>query len=170
MSDAFVDACTENQHPDAGVSSSVLSAADAFIAEVEPTPVTAKYKLGLVIVAAGMVLLMAVYLVLILMVSYGVYYHLAQYSFLLKATRGSLVTLGAYFGPAFGGLILVFFMVKPFFAGRPPEPDRYTLTAESDPVLFAFIARICKLVKAPLPSRVDVDCQVNASAGFRRGW
>ncbi len=61
-------------------------------------------------------------------------------------------------------------MVKPFFASRPPEPDRYTLMAESDPALFAFIGRICKLVKAPLPSRVDVDRQVNASASFRRGW
>src|SRR5881394_93608 len=170
MSSAFVDACTENQHPAANVSGSVPSAAEASIAEIEPTPVTTKYKLGLVIVAAGMVLLMAAYLVLVLIVSYGVYYHLAQHSFLLKANGGNLVTLGAYLGPAIGGVILVFFMVKPFFAGRPPEPDRYTLMAESDPVLFAFIARICKLVRAPLPSRVDVDCQVNASASFRRGW
>src|SRR5207244_2862258 len=28
---------------------------------------------------------------------------------------------------------------------------------------------ICKLVRAPLPSRVDVDCQINASASLRRG-
>ncbi len=32
-----------------------------------------------------------------------------------------------------------------------------------------FIDRLCDAVHAPRPRRIDVDCQVNASAGFRRG-
>src|SRR4029450_10901664 len=52
---------------------------------------------------------------------------------------------------------------------KPDEPAKYSLTPQSDPVLFAFIARVCEQVKAPLPSRVDVDCRINASAHFRRG-
>src|SRR6185295_4479066 len=54
-------------------------------------------------------------------------------------------------------------------AARPKEPAKYSLTVQSDPTLFAFISRICELVNAPVPSRVDVDCQINASASFRRG-
>ena len=38
------------------------------------------------------------------------------------------------------------------------------------PLLFALIGRICQTVGAPIPSRVDVDCEVNASASFRSGF
>ena len=34
--------------------------------------------------------------------------------------------------------------------------------------MFEFVDRICQAVGAP-PARIDIDCQVNAAAGFRRG-
>src|SRR5918996_5404064 len=82
MSDVVAEVRTENQPADAAALGSEPSVTEAFIAGIEPTPVTAKYKLGLVTVAMGMALLMAVYLVLILAGSYGVYYHLAHHSLL----------------------------------------------------------------------------------------
>src|SRR5699024_4661377 len=38
------------------------------------------------------------------------------------------------------------------------------------PQLFALIGWICRSLNAPIPSRIDVDCELNASAGFRGGW
>ena len=152
------------------MSGSLSSSAGVFTGEIEATPLTGKYKLGLVLVAFGMVLLLAAYVGLIALVSCGVYYQFTHLSQILNGTNPNSGSFLTCVGLPFSGIILVFFMVKPFFAGRAPEPDRYTLTPKSDPELFNLIANICALVKAPSPSRVDVDCQVNASVRFRRGW
>ncbi|MEO8429753.1 MAG: M48 family metallopeptidase [Verrucomicrobiota bacterium] len=60
-------------------------------------------------------------------------------------------------------------MVKPFFAAKARTPEPITLDPAKEPLLFAFVQKICGLVGAPVPCRIDVDCQVNASAGLRRG-
>jgi Zn-dependent protease with chaperone function len=141
---------------------------DGFIGAFEPTTTSLGYRLGLVAVCLGMGLLLAAYLGIIVFAAYGVYYHLTAHSAMVSA-GGNSTTVFVYLWPAAAGTVLVFFMVKPILAGRPEQPPKYSLTAESDPVLFAFIRRICDLVRAPLPTRVDVDCQINASASFRRG-
>ena len=38
-----------------------------------------------------------------------------------------------------------------------------------EPALYAFIASICDLVGAPMPQRIDLVCDLNAAASFRRG-
>jgi Zn-dependent protease with chaperone function len=40
------------------------------------------------------------------------------------------------------------------------------LAPDDQPALFEFIRAICHQVGAPFPKRIQVDCQVNASAGF----
>jgi Zn-dependent protease with chaperone function len=141
----------------------------AFTGGIEPTKVSFAYRVGLAMVALGMVLLSVVYFGIILLTAYGVYYHWQHDSALVKVTGANWVTVGLYLTPVFAGVVMVFFMIKPYFAAKPEEPPKYSLTPQSDPVLFALIWRICELVRAPRPSRVDVDCQINASAGFRRG-
>jgi hypothetical protein len=74
-----------------------------------------------------------------------------------------------YAAPLIAGPIAVFFMFKPLLA-RPSRQERYrALRRESEPLLFSFIDRICDEVGAPRPKRIDVDCSVNAGAGFGRG-
>jgi hypothetical protein len=141
----------------------------SFKGGIEPTKVSMGYTIGMAVVAVGMLLLSGAYIGLIGLAGYGSWYHLAHNGFLFAGSGGNLFKLIAYVGPAVAGGTLIFFMIKPFFTSRGREPARYSLTRESDPALFAFIAKICETVKAPLPSRVDVDCQVNASASFRRG-
>jgi len=157
-------AVTEN----ASNSAPSTAAVPGFAGRFEPTRVSVAYKVGLVLVALGMALLLAVYVGLIVFAALGVYYHLKGHSYLIEHST-SYVTVLAYLWPAAAGAVLVFFMIKPIFAGKPEQPPKYSLTAESDPTLFAFIAKICELVKATLPGRVDVDCDINASASFRRG-
>jgi Zn-dependent protease with chaperone function len=144
------------------------ASAGEFNGTFEPTPICFGYRIGLVAVCIGMALLLAVYIGIIAVAAYGVYYHLTAHSAVVSSSDNS-TTLLIYLWPAFAGAVLVFFMIKPILAGRPEQPPKYSLTPESDPALFALISRICESVRAPLPSRVDVDCQINASASFRRG-
>jgi hypothetical protein len=66
-------------------------------------------------------------------------------------------------------LILLLFMVKPIFARRPKPPEPTSLDPAQEPTLFAFVEHLCAAVGAARPRRIDVDMQVNASAGFCRG-
>jgi Zn-dependent protease with chaperone function len=121
---------------------------------IEPSSMTLKYGLGLVLVALVMVLLAVAYISMIALLVYGVVYQFRHHHYLI----------------GMGGSVLAFFLVKPLLARRLPEPNRFSLTAKSDPELFQLIARISELVGVPFPSRVDVDCVPNATASYRDGW
>lgn len=139
----------------------------AFDGTLVPNRTGVLYRAGLALVTFAMVLLPIIYLALIGLTAWGVYYHLAHNTWILS--KGSLFLSISYATPAVAGFILVFFMIKPFFAARERAPEPVTLDPEKEALLFAFVRKICDLVGAPMPSRVDVDCEVNASAGLRRG-
>lgn len=143
----------------------------AFRGAIVPTRTGPLYHAGLAIVAFAMVLLPIIYLTLIGLAGLAVFYHLKHDTWILEGAsgRGSVFQMIVYLGPAVAGVILIFFMIKPFFAARAKAPDPVTLDPEHEPLLFAFVKKICDLVGAPTPGRVDVDCQVNASASLRRG-
>ena len=75
-----------------------------------------------------------------------------------------------YCTPIVAGATAVLFMIKPLFAPRPKEAPRYSLDPATEPRLFQFVERLCRTVRAPIPRRIDLDTQVNASASFRRGF
>ena len=157
-------------------SASAISAAEivgAFDGTVPRTPVSFFYQVGLFFVAIVMVLLPLIYIAMILAAGWGVYAYATHFSFFLKpghiGGRGYILQLMLYFGPLFVGAVLLFFMVKPLFARSAPRAEPLALNPAVERTLFAFIAKICNVVGAPMPNRIDLDCQLNASAGFRRG-
>jgi Zn-dependent protease with chaperone function len=131
------------------------------------------YQMGLLIVTGAMVMLPVLYAALIGVVGWGVWHYAVHYRFLLANMHGGfrlfMLKILLYAGPVFAGMLVVLFMIKPFFARRAPASQPLALNPELESNLFAFIARICQIVGAPMPRRVDLDCQFNASAGFRRG-
>jgi Zn-dependent protease with chaperone function len=145
----------------------------AFSAPVARTRVSFFYQLGLMLVSVMMVLLPLVYLAMIAAAGWGVYYYATHFTFLLSSTRGGgrlyILKLLVYLTPLLIGCVLVFFMIKPLFARRPRHAQPLALNPGVEQTLFAFIAQICDSVGAPMPRRIDLDCQLNASAGFRRG-
>ncbi len=143
----------------------------AFSAPVARTRVSFFYQLGLMLVSVMMVLLPLVYLAMIVAAGWGVYYYATHFTFLLHSARGRawFVMLLAYLTPLFVGCVLVFFMIKPLFARRPRHAQPLAMNPGVEQTLFAFIAQICDAVGAPMPKRIDLDCQINAAAGFRRG-
>jgi Zn-dependent protease with chaperone function len=146
---------------------------NAFQGGVARTPVSIFYQLGLVLVTVVMVVLPLIYLAMILAAGWGVYYYAIHAKFLLASTTGGgrvyLLKLFAYLTPLFIGCILVLFMVKPLFARRSKRMPPLELNPGADSTLFAFIGKICDAVGAPMPKRIDLDCELNASASFRRG-
>jgi Zn-dependent protease with chaperone function len=143
-----------------------------FSGPVTRTRVSVFYQLGLCVVALAMVLLPVLYVGLIGLAAWGVYLWTTHFAFMLSTGRSARVMIlmvMLYITPLFAGIVLVFFMIKPLFARRPRSAQPLALNPASEPVLFAFIAKICDTVGAPFPMRIDLDCQLNASASFRRG-
>jgi Zn-dependent protease with chaperone function len=144
----------------------------AFGGPVARTRVSPFYQVGLVLVTVMMILLPLAYLTLIAAAAYGTYAYAKHFTFLLHPTHGGRLYIGRlllYFAPLFGGAVLIFFMIKPLFARRPPRAQPLAMNPALEPVLYAFIARICDLVGAPMPRRIDLVCDLNAAASFRRG-
>lgn len=137
-----------------------------------PVRVPMLYRLGLLLVAAAMVLLPVLYLALIVGLGWLVYLHAVHSVVILDGSGGGramLLRLTIYMAPLVAGVVAVLFMLKPILARpeRPPSPLR--VTRERQPLVFSFVERLTAAVGAPMPRDIRVDCEVNASASFRRG-
>lgn len=144
----------------------------AFAGPLAPVKVGLLYRVGLLLVAVATVILPLVYLGLIAGVAYAVYLHAVNDAGILDATTGrrAVGSLIIYLAPIAMGATVVLFMLKPFFAPREARHERRELTPEEGPLLWAFVTELCRTIGAPVPRRIDLDMEVNASAGFRRGF
>jgi Zn-dependent protease with chaperone function len=152
---------------------SILSGFEGAIA---PPKTSFFYQCGLVLVAITMVLLVLCYVAIVVAVAALVYYH-AVYDWNpimgfgdVRVGRGLIIKFLIYVSPLLAGIAVVFFMFKPILARRAPQAQPLALNPAYEPLLYAFIEKICEIVGAPSPKRIDMDCQLNAAAGFRRGF
>ena len=141
---------------------------EAFRESVAPVPLKPAYSMGLLLVALATVLLPVLYVVLIVLVAYGVFYY-AVHSVRILGGGAILYRLLLYVGPLLAGGILILFMIKPLFARPLRRLEPIVLQAAGQPLLFAFVELVRRAVRAPAPAQVAVDANVNASAAFRRG-
>src|SRR5215469_15938541 len=152
---------------------SILS---AFQGPITRPKTSVLYHAGLLFVAGTMLLLPLVYIAMIGTVAYAVYYHAVHnWHPIMDAgdyNTGHILIFKflIYFTPLAAGSIVVFFMFKPILAGRPKGAQPLALNPASERLLYAFIEKVCDTVGAPSPKRIDLDCRLNASAGFRRGF
>jgi hypothetical protein len=160
--------------PGAAKSRGPLTQQELFAAFREPFPKSRPsfgYRIGILITALTMIVLPLIYLAFIALIGFGVYYHAVHNTAILNmgTGRARVFAVLLYGAPLVAGPIAVFFMFKPLLA-RPSRIERSrSLTRQSEPLLFGFVDRICDDVGAARPNRIDVDCDVNASASFRRG-
>lgn len=141
----------------------------AFRGEIRPVRPTLLYRFWISIVAAVMLLLPLIYLGLIAAVSFAVYLHLTRNAAIFQHVRNVKAALLLYLGPLLAGVTVVGFMLKPLFARPAKRPRTKVLDPTKEPLLFAFVDGVCTSVGAPKPSRIEVDCEVNASASFGGG-
>lgn len=143
----------------------------AFQGTIDPIRVSLTYRAGIALVSLVMVMLPLIYLAIIGLTMYAVYWHATHNIGMLVfvSGQGALVMLVAYLAPIVVGGLVVLFMVKPLFARAADDRSPVTLSREQEPLVFAFVDRICAAVGAPVPNEIAIDSQVNASASFRRG-
>lgn len=155
------------QSPPAAVALSSGASPLAVAGTIEPTRLSWLYRAGLFVVAIAMLLLPLLYLSVVAGAASVVWWHLTANRWLLSDV--SQWRLLGYAAPAVIGVALVFFMVKPLLARPANRRDPLPILPDEEPGLFDFIEQICRQVRAPVPRRVQMDCQVNASAGFLPG-
>jgi hypothetical protein len=137
---------------------------------IKPVALPASYRLGLVGCAGGLVLLQAIYLAMVGLIATLTIGYLFLIPGLLTTFHVNFVTVVLILGPPVAGAIATFFLFKPLLS-RSPKPDEpLELRREDAETLFAFVDGICAAIGALPPKRINVDLQVNASAGLRRGW
>jgi Zn-dependent protease with chaperone function len=129
------------------------------------------YQFGLILVTLVMLILPVIYVGMIVAAAWGVYFYATHFTFLrgFGGPRIWILKAVIYVGPILAGVVLIFFMIKPLFARRAARAQPLAMNPSYEPTLYAFIAKICDLVGAPMPQRIDLDCQINAAASFRRG-
>lgn len=145
---------------------------ESFQGSIERVPLRLGYRLGVLFILLFMLLLPVCYVVLIGLVCALLGWHAVHDTALLQVRGGGriwLLALVVYLAPLVAGGILVLFMIKPLFARPAKRSKPRSLDRNQESFLFAFVDRVCLAVGAPRPKRIDVDCDVNASASFRRG-
>ncbi|WP_455366181.1 M48 family metalloprotease [Kaarinaea lacus] len=165
-----------NQYPSkqaisAGDTQKPLKLADidkAFTGTIPRVELPNSYKAGIVAVGITMVLLPLIYIGIIAMMGYGVLSH-AVSNVSWMQSLGYKFGLVAYVTPIIVGLTVILFMIKPLFARPAAAATTIKLDSLKEPIFFHFVNKIALAVGAPRPKQIEVDCQVNASASFRKG-
>jgi Zn-dependent protease with chaperone function len=135
---------------------------------VAPHAVSGWYRVALVAVVIGLILLPLVYVALILGVAWATYWYAFAGPALLEHLSGLWAAV-VYVGPLIIGPMLVLFMVRPLFSRSSPADQARRIEASAQPELFELIEGICQSFNVPTPRSVYVDCQTNASASLRGG-
>lgn len=139
----------------------------SFRGRIEPVHVTPLYLLAMAGVTLMMLLIPLIYAAIIGAAGYGLYYHATENLDILEG--GGSGRLLIYLTPIVVGGVLVVFMLKPFLLFRGEKRVTIALDPQQEKRLFAFVHCICDAVGARYPSRIEMDNEVNASAGFYRG-
>lgn len=137
--------------------------------EIKPVRKPFLYQAGLFFVALAMVALPAIYVGLTAAAAYGVYYFAIHGTVILQG-GGSRFRLLAYVTPLAVGSAIVVFMIKPLFASRVQTRSPQALDPVREAKLFAYVARLCRIVRTSPPKEICIDLDVNASASFRQGF
>ena len=125
------------------------------------------YQRALLGAAAALVGVVVVYIGFVLgLIAFTAWHATAHPDWMQRGFAGSLL----YVSPILMGALITLFLIKPLFARQIPPPPSRPINHEEHPRLFQFIGAICREVGSQPPSRVEIDCAINASVRFREGW
>lgn len=128
----------------------------------------ARYNLGTTIVAAAMILLPMLYVGLLAALAWLIATHAVRGLAIFDHGMGRL-QLTFYLGPLIVGSITWLFLIKPLFSRAAYRADHVVLDPIAEPELHAHVNRLADMLRSPRPREIRVNCDVNASAAFRRG-
>jgi len=145
-----------------------------FTGNIPRLKLPASYQFSLLLVAFAMVLLPGVYLGFMGGLVWGIWWwatHATAWFFPVVGGRRRIFFGFAilYLISLFAGALLLLFMFKNFFSKWRIVEFAVPISHEQNPELFRFLGQLCRELGAPIPSRVDVNQSLGASAGFRAG-
>lgn len=129
------------------------------------------YRINILFTTFVMFLLPIIYVCLIVVVGFLVYYHATHHAGMMSAVRGrgAIFMVILFVTPILGGVVLIFFMLKPLLARPGNSSRRRKINPRGEPVLFWFVERICNIVGAPVPKQIYITHDINAAASFEHG-
>lgn len=137
---------------------------------------SAGYKFSLVLVTAAVLLLPVIYLALIPAAVWVVSLQLRYIPGIQPAGYMRYTFPGRFWVELhFLLLLLLLFLlpaqllslIKPLFARRARRQRAVTLDPALQPAAQAFVVKVCEIVGAPRPARIELDCRLNASVELR---
>jgi Zn-dependent protease with chaperone function len=135
---------------------------------IEPVQRCWAFRLRLTVALITLLAVLAVYVGLVVVTSYGVWCHFASDEF-AAAVQRLFGGRELYLAFCVAGPILCVFLVKPIFTLRRGAQSGVALDRAAEPRLFAYVDRLCAAQRAPAPRRIRVDTDINASAALRHG-
>ena len=141
----------------------------AISGEVELPKVSRKYVIGLMITACAVFLLPLLYMSLIALVTGSVIAvaRNADWMFGGWGPKAPLLAIGI---STLLGSMLVLGLLKPILAKAGAVKRPRILRRDAEPLLVAYVERLCDLLGAPRPTAIHITCDLNAAAELRRGW
>jgi len=82
-----------------------------------------------------------------------------------------LLRVFVYLTPLVGGVMIVLLLLGALFPSRrDPGPRGYPLARVEHRLIYAYVDKLCDIMRAPRPVRIDLRPDANASASFDGGW
>lgn len=145
--------------------------AAAFRGRMPAAHATLGYRVALLLVSTVMLILPSIYLALVAGVAALLWRFATRGIDWVQSIAGgdakSDVLIGCYLLGLFVVGFVLLFLVKPLFSRPGRRTQRLALNPAAEPLLFAMVHMVADVVGAPRPARIEVDCKLNASAGFR---
>jgi len=142
---------------------------------IKPRP-TGLHLLAGTFVSLIVLCLPIVYLGVVAGFGYATYYHATEHAWIVtgsgeysRSGRAIIFAAAVYLIPILAGVTAVFFLLKPFFAPRLSRRPAVLIHEGDEPLVWAFVRKVCGAVGAPVPKEIAIDTDANAYAGFRNG-
>lgn len=124
------------------------------------------------LVAGVMVLLPLVYFGIIAGMIWLVVYHATHDAKMVTAVRNPrvFIFMGLIFlTPIFAGTVVVACMIVAMFSRSKKGPRPYWVDKREEPLLFEYVERLCSVMRAPKPNRIEISADAGASVHFDNG-
>lgn len=142
---------------------------EAFLAgDVPKVKVSTKYKMGLLLVVLVSTIAPIIYLGIISGIAFGIYIYANLLPEILSSVSGGIVKSAIVIIPNFIAAVLLLFLLKALFVKHAP-PREYVVEPEQFPSLFNLVTVMCRKIGVPMPKKIVLNNQVNASAGAKSG-
>lgn len=147
--------------------------ATAFDGRMPKVPTPMGYRLAILAVFCAMVLLPGVYLGILALALLGIRWYaihaLPLFDFGMHGGRAMLLIVVLYAAPLIAGGLLVAFLILPLFWKSKKREKPLWVDRREQPLLYAYIDKLCEAIGAPRPARIDVTPSANASAHIDNG-